>query len=551
MRSDALRKGVSRAPARGLMRALGMKDEDFKKPLIAIANSFNTIVPGHMHLDRLVAEVKRGVAEAGGVAYEFGVPGICDGIAMGLDAMRYSLPSREIVADSVEAMVEAHVADGWVGVTNCDKITPGMLMAAGRLNVPCVILTGGPMMPGRYKDRRLDVISIFEAVGELSSGKITEKEFEEIERRACPGPGSCAGLFTANTMACLCEAMGLSVEGCATAHADTEQKLEMARRTGRLCVELVRSSTRPRDIVTSSSIENAIRVDNAIGGSTNTVLHMMAIAKEFGVDFELDAFDRISRETKHLVALRPGGTHFMIDFDRAGGVPAVLARLAPQLKDARTVEGKSVLEIARKAEVRNEDVVRSIDRAYHEEGGIAILRGNLAEEGCVVKQSAVAPSMRKFEGPAKVFDSERAATDAMLAGKVKEGDAVVIRYQGPKGAPGMPEMLGPTSILAGMGLLESVALITDGRFSGGTHGLMIGHVCPEAYVGGAIAAVRDRDIVRVNLDAREIEVLLSQKEIRARLKERKTPQLKLGGYLARYRESVGPASEGAVLGRMD
>lgn len=551
LRSDALRKGVSRAPARGLMRALGMKDEDFKKPLIAIANSFNTIVPGHMHLDRLVAEVKRGVAEAGGVAYEFGVPGICDGIAMGLDAMRYSLPSREIVADSVEAMVEAHVADGWVGVTNCDKITPGMLMAAGRLNVPCVILTGGPMMPGRYKDRRLDVISIFEAVGELSSGKITEKDFEEIERRACPGPGSCAGLFTANTMACLCEAMGLSVEGCATAHADTEQKLEMARRTGRLCVELVRNSTRPRDIVTSSSIENAIRVDNAIGGSTNTVLHMMAIAKEFGVDFELDTFDRISRETKHLVALRPGGTHFMIDFDRAGGVPAVLARLAPQLKDARTVEGKSVLEIARKAEVRDEDVVRSIDRAYHEEGGIAILRGNLAEDGCVVKQSAVAPSMRKFEGPAKVFDSERAAREAMLAGKVKEGDAVVIRYQGPKGAPGMPEMLGPTSILAGMGLLESVALITDGRFSGGTHGLMIGHVCPEAYVGGAIAAVRDRDIVRVNLDAREIEVLLSQKEIRARLKERKTPQLKLGGCLARYRESVGPASEGAVLGRMD
>lgn len=550
LRSDVLRKGVSRAPARGLMRALGMKDEDFKKPLIAIANSFNTIVPGHMHLDKLVAEVKRGVAEAGGVAYEFGVPGICDGIAMGLDAMRYSLPSREIVADSVEAMVEAHVADGWVGVTNCDKITPGMLMAAGRLNVPCVILTGGPMMPGRYKDRRLDVISIFEAVGELSSGKITEKDFEEIERRACPGPGSCAGLFTANTMACLCEAMGLSVEGCATAHADTEQKLEMARRTGRLCVELVRTSTRPRDIVTSSSIENAIRVDNAIGGSTNTVLHMMAIAKEFGVDLELDAFDRISRETKHLVALRPGGTHFMIDFDRAGGVPAVLARLAPQLKDARTVEGKSVLEIARKAEVRDEDVVRSIDRAYHEEGGIAILRGNLAEDGCVVKQSAVAPSMRKFEGPAKVFDSERAATEAMLAGKVKEGDAVVIRYQGPKGAPGMPEMLGPTSILAGMGLLESVALITDGRFSGGTHGLMIGHVCPEAYVGGAIAAIRDRDIVRVNLDAREIEVLLSQKEIRARLKERKAPQLKLDGYLARYRESVGPASEGAVLGRM-
>jgi len=500
-----------------------------------------------MHLNRLAAEVRRGIEEAGGTAFEFGVPGICDGIAMGLDGMRYSLPSREIIADTVEAMVEAHVADGWVGITNCDKITPGMLMACGRLNIPSVILTGGPMMPGEYNGRRLDVISIFEAVGELTSGRISEKDFEEIERRACPGPGSCSGLFTANTMACLTEALGLSVEGCATSHAISEEKLEIARRTGRTCVELVREGVRPRDIVTSASFENALRVDNAIGGSTNTCLHMIAIAKEFGVDLDLDTFDRISRETRHIVALRPGGEHFMIDLDRAGGIPAVMSRLAPLLKSARTVEGKSVLDIAGGAKVRDPDVVRSPDRAYHEEGGIAVLRGNLAEEGCVVKQSAVVPSMRRFEGPARVFDTERSATDAMLAGKVKAGDAVVIRYQGPKGAPGMPEMLGPTSIIAGLGLGESVALITDGRFSGGTRGLCIGHVSPEAYVGGAIAAVRDKDTIRVDLDAREIEVLLSQKEIKARLKDRRTPPARIGGYLQRYRESVGSASEGAVL----
>lgn len=547
LRSDALRKGRSRAAARGLLRALGMKDNDLDKPLIAIANSFNTIVPGHMHLNRLVQEVKRGVEEAGGTTYEFGVPGICDGIAMGLEGMRYSLPSREIVADTVEAMVEAHLADGWVGVTNCDKITPGMLMACGRLNIPSAILTGGPMMPGMYKDRRLDVISIFEAVGELTSGKITEKDFDEIERRACPGPGSCAGLFTANTMACMSEALGLSVEGCATSHAVSDEKLEIARRTGRVCVELVRKGTKPRDIATAASFENALRVDNAIGGSTNTCLHMIAIAREFGIDLELDRFDKISRETKHIVALKPGGEHFMIDLDRAGGIPAVLSRLAPQLKDAQTVEGKSILDIATRASVRDGNVIRTPDNAYHEEGGIAVLWGNLAEEGCVVKQSAVAPKLRRFEGTAKVFDTEESATDAMLAGKIKPGDAVIIRYQGPKGAPGMPEMLGPTSIIAGMGLIDSVALITDGRFSGGTRGLSIGHVSPEAYVGGALAAVRNKDTIRIDLDAREIEVLISPKEIKARLGERKIPPSKVGGYLRRYRDSVSSASQGAVL----
>lgn len=547
LRSDSMKKGQSRAPARGLLRALGMKDGDMEKPLIAIANSFNTIVPGHMHLNKLVAEVKKGIEEAGGISYEFGVPGICDGIAMGLDGMRYSLPSREIVADTVEAMVEAHVADGWVGVTNCDKITPGMLMACGRLNIPAVILTGGPMVPGIYKNRKLDVISIFEAIGELNAKKITQEDFDEIEKNACPGPGSCSGLFTANTMACLTEALGLSVSGCATAHAVSKEKLEIARRTGALAVELVRKSCKPREIVTKESFENALRVDNAIGGSTNTCLHLIAIAGEFGIPLEIDVFDRVSRDTKHIVALKPGGEHFMIDLDKAGGIPAVLSRLAPKLNDACTVEGKSILDIAKDAKVEDADVVRDLDHAYHQEGGIAILRGNLAEDGCVVKQSAVSDYMRKFEGPAKVFDAEKAATDAMLAGKIKPGDAVVVRYQGPKGAPGMPEMLGLTAMLAGMGLSDSVALITDGRYSGGSRGLSIGHVCPEAFVGGTIAAVRDKDTIRINLDTREIEVLISQKETKSRLKERRIPKSKLSGYLKRYRACVSSASLGAVL----
>jgi dihydroxy-acid dehydratase len=551
LRSDALRKGESRAAARGLLRAVGMKDSDLDKPMIAIANSFNTIVPGHIHLNKLVEEIKKGIEEAGGVAFEFGVPGICDGIAMGLDGMRYSLPSREIVADAVEAMVEAHVADGWVGVTNCDKITPGMLMAAGRVNIPCVIVTGGPMMPGIYKNRKLDVISIFEAVGELSAGKITKEDFDEIEKRACPGAGSCSGLFTANTMACLTETLGLSVEGCATSHAISDEKLRIARRSGALAVELALKELKPRDIVTRESFENALRVDNAIGGSTNTCLHMIAIADEFEIKLELSLFDKISRETKHIVALKPGGEHFLVDLDAAGGIPAVLSRLAPALKNTMTIEGKRLLDIAASAKVKDPDVVRDLQHAYHDEGGIAVLWGNLAEEGCVVKQSAVVKALRQFEGPAKVFDTEKAATDAMLANKIRPGDAVIIRYQGPKGAPGMPEMLGATAIIAGMGLGDSVALITDGRFSGGTRGLSIGHVSPEAFTGGTLAAVRDRDIIRINLDEREIEVLISGKEIKSRLKDRKIPKTKVPGYLRRYRASVSSASLGAILEAKD
>ena len=547
LRSDSMKKGMSRAPARGLLRALGMSDDDLQKPLIAVANSFNTIVPGHMHLNKLTDEVKKGITEAGGTPFEFGVPGICDGIAMGLDGMRYSLPSREIVADTVESMVEAHVADGWVGVTNCDKITPGMLMACGRVNIPAVILTGGPMVPGVYRGKKLDLISIFESVGELKVGKISESEFLEIEKRACPGPGSCSGLFTANTMACLTEAMGLSIEGCATSHAISKEKLEIAYRTGALAVEAVLKGRKPKDFVTRASFENALRVDNAIGGSTNTCLHLIAIAKEFGIELELDLFDKISKDTRHIVALKPGGEHFMSDLDEAGGLPAVLSRLAPKLKEATTIEGKSILAVAKAAKVLDSKVVREINNAYHEEGGICILWGNLAEEGCVVKQSAVISSMRKFEGPAKVFDNEKDATDSMLEGKIKPGDAVVVRYQGPKGAPGMPEMLSLTAIIAGMGLGESVALITDGRFSGGTRGLSIGHVSPEAYVGGALAAIRNKDIVRIDLDGREIEVLLSPKEVKSRLRERRIPATTTTGYLRRYRAQVGSASKGAVL----
>jgi dihydroxy-acid dehydratase len=547
LRSEAMKKGRSRAAARGLLRATGFDDSDFDKPLIAIANSFNTIVPGHIHMNSLVAEVKRGIEDAGGKAYEFGIPGICDGIAMGLPGMRHSLPSREIVADATEAMVEAHAADAWVGVTNCDKITPGMLMACGRMNVPAVMLTAGPMMPGEYKGRRLDVISIFEAVGELAAGRISEEEFTEIERSACPGAGSCSGLFTANTMACLTEALGLSVQGCATSHALTDKKKKMAHETGKLAVKLAREGVRPRDVVNEKSFENALRVDNAIGGSTNTCLHLIAIAREFGVALDLDVFDKISRETRHIVALRPGGEHFMIDLDRAGGIPAVMHVLMASLHDAKTVSGEGVLQMVKEAKVADSSVIRSLDNAYHDEGGIAVLKGTLAEEGCVVKQSAVVAPMRRFEGPAKVFDSEDDATEAMLSSRIKKGDAVVIRYQGPRGAPGMPEMLGPTSILTGLGLGDSVALVTDGRFSGGTRGLCVGHVSPEAYVGGALAAVRNGDIIRIDLDGREIDVLISQKEIKARQKERKIPRQKVEGHLKRYRDQVSSASLGAVL----
>ncbi len=470
MRSDAVKTGVQKAPSRALFRAAGLADEDFSKPFIGIANSWNEIIPGHIHLDRLVDEVKRGIVEEGGVPFTYGVPGVCDGIAMGHAGMRYALPSRETISDCVELMMQAHCFDGWVGVTNCDKITPGMLMAMGRLDIPSIMLTGGPMMEGRHQGKGYDTQSVFEVLGEYAAGKADEERVREVEGCACPGEGACAGLFTANTMACLTEAMGLSLEGCGSSLAISREKREIARRTGRRIVQLVRKNVRPSKFVTEGTFLNAVKVDMAIGGSTNTALHIPAIASEFGHCIDLCVFDEISRQIPHITSLRPSGPYFMSDFDRAGGVPAVLRRLKSRLSDEMTVTGKTIHEIADGAKVRDPEIIRPISKPFHREGGIAVLYGNLAPGGAVVKQAAVSEKMMKFTGTARVFDSELEAIEAISSRRIRNGDVVVIRYEGPKGGPGMPEMLSPTSLIAGMNLSDSVALITDGRFSGAPRG---------------------------------------------------------------------------------
>jgi dihydroxy-acid dehydratase len=546
MRSDAVKKGLDKAPSRSLLRAVGIDDEKMKRPFIGIANSWNEIVPGHIHLNQLVEEVKKGIVEAGGVPLTFGVPGICDGIAMGHEGMRYSLASREVISDCVELMVQAHCMDAWVGVTNCDKITPGMLMAAGRVNIPCIILTGGPMEAGKGKDGKLDLQSVFEALGEQAAGKVSDSKVLEVECEACPGEGACAGLFTANSMACLTEGMGLSLIGCGTSLAKSKLKRQIARETGRRIVELAKQGIRPRDIVNKDSFLNVVRLDMAIGGSTNTALHVPAIASEFGVDISLRTFDEISRQVPHLTSIRPSGPYVMEDLDRAGGVPAIMKRIKSMLADRPTVSGKNVHQICDEAKVRNEEVIRPLDKPFHKEGGIAVLYGNLAPKGGVVKQSAVSEKMMRFTGTAKVFDSE---TEAMKVIKVKgivPGDVVVIRYEGPMGGPGMPEMLSPTSLIAGMGLSDSVALITDGRFSGATRGPCIGHISPEAFVKGPIAAVRNGDKISIDIPARKIELLISEKELKERLDKVKVVDRKPTGMLLKYRKLVSGASEGAI-----
>ncbi len=547
MRSDKIKTGLDKAPSRSLLRATGLSDEDFVKPFIGIANSWNDIVPGHVHLDRIADAVREGIEEAGGVAFTFGVPGVCDGVAMGHQGMRYSLVSRETIADCCEVMVQSHSLDGWVGVTNCDKITPGMLMAAGRLDVPAAMVTGGPMEAGKLEGVPADLQTVFEALGQYRAGKLDESAVHRAECAACPGEGSCSGLFTANTMACLTEVMGLSLEGCGTMMANDPRKLELARETGRRMVELAKKGVTPRTIVDAASIRNAVRVDMAIGGSTNTALHIPAIAREFGVDMNLDLFDSISREIPHITSLRPGGPYHMRDLEEAGGIPAVLNRLLPHLEDAPTVSGPSLREIASRSSVKDHEVLRPLDRPYHEEGGIAVLKGNLAPEGSVVKQSAVSDSMLRFTGKAKVYDSEREAMESIMGGEVEEGMVLVIRYEGPKGAPGMPEMLSPTSLIAGMGLSEGVALITDGRFSGATRGGSIGHVCPEAYDMGPIAALRDGDVITIDIPARRLEVDLSAEEISARLYDVKPIDKAPRGVLRKYRQLVQSASKGAYL----
>jgi dihydroxy-acid dehydratase len=548
MRSQEIKKGVTRAPNRCLVYSTGISNSEMGKPFIGIASSFTDLVPGHIGMRDLERFAERGIAAGGGVPFIFGVPAICDGIAMGHQGMHFSLPLRELIADTLESVVRAHCLDGLILLTNCDKITPGMLMAAARLNIPAIVVTAGPMLTGSYEGKRRSLVrDTFEAVGQTLAKKMTEEKLMELEMKACPGAGSCQGLYTANTMACLTEAMGMSLPGCGTALAVSANKRRIAYESGARVVELVKQNIVSRRIMTPNAFHNAIVVDMALGGSTNTILHLPAIANEAGIKLDLDMFDNISKQVAHIASLEPAGDHYMEDLDNAGGVPAVLSVLAKKLHSNLTVSGKNILEIAADAEVLDTEVIRAA-KPYHKEGGIAILRGNLAPDGCVIKQAAVKENMRVFTGPARVFDSEEAAMDAILKKKIKKGDIIVIRYEGPKGGPGMREMLGPTSALQGMGLSDHVALLTDGRFSGGTRGPCIGHISPEAAEGGPIAAVRDHDIITIDLNKRQLNVRLTETDIKVRLAKWVPPINKFKfGYLSRYARMVSSANTGAIL----
>ena len=549
MRSDTVKKGVERAPHRSLLYATGISPKAIEKPFIGIASSFSDIVPGHINMRDMERFVERGVEAGGGYPFVFGIPSICDGIAMGHPGMRYSLPLREIIADSIESVANAHCFDGLVLLTNCDKITPGMLMAAARLNIPAVVVTTGPMLSGRYNDDRLSLVrDTFEAVGRFKKGEIDREKLYALEIEACPGPGSCQGLYTANTMACLTEVMGMSLPGCGSGLAVSSKKRRIAYESGMRVMELVRQNICPRDILTRQAFENAVKVDMAMGGSTNTVLHLLAIAREAKVDLSLKDFDEIGRKIPQIVSLRPGGDYFMEDLEWAGGIPAVLSVMRDFLSDSLTVSGNSILEIARKGVVHNKDVIRPLDNPYTREGGLAVLYGSLAPEGAIVKQSAVADPMKRFRGRARVFDREEEAVEALYNREIEKGDVIVIRYEGPRGGPGMREMLSPTATVVGMGLSDSVALITDGRFSGGTRGPCIGHICPEAASGGPIALIRDGDTIYIDIPARKIELELSSDELEQRRREWKKPSPKVKeGYLDRYGMLAGSASEGGSL----
>ncbi len=549
LRSKKIKTGLERLPHRALLYATGIPKSEMNKPFIGVATSFTDIIPGHIGMRDLERFIEKGIHTAGGYPFLFGIPGICDGIAMGHRGMHYSLPSRELIADMVETISEAHQLDGLVLLTNCDKITPGMLMAAARLNIPSILVTAGPMLSGHYKGRRLNLTSdTFEAVGKYKKGLIKDDELQALEMCACPGAGSCQGMYTANTMACVTESLGMSLPGCATAPAVLSQKKRIAFESGKTIVGLIKKNITPGKIMTQKAFENAITVDLALGGSTNTVLHILAIAHEAGVKLPLSLFDEISRKTPHIANMIPGGMHYMEDLDHAGGIPAVLKRLKDLLKPNSTVSGKNIIQIAEEAEIMDGDVIRSLKNAYHKEGGIAILKGNIAPHSAVVKQTAVSRNMMKFEGSAKVFDSEEEGMKAILKGDIKPGDVVVIRYEGPKGGPGMREMLSPTSAIAGMGLSESVALITDGRFSGGTRGPCIGHISPEAMEGGPIAVIKDGDRISIDIAKRKIDVLISEKEIQDRLSKWKKPAPKITrGYLSRYTKLVSSAGSGAIM----
>lgn len=549
MRSKVIKEGLERVPHRALLYATGIPKTEMHKPFIGVATSFTDIIPGHIGMRDLERFIEKGIHTGGGYPFFFGIPGICDGIAMGHRGMHYSLPSRELIADSVETIAEAHQFDGLVLLTNCDKITPGMLMAAARVNIPSIVVTAGPMLSGYLKGKRLSLVNdTFEAIGKYKKGLITDEELEALEECACPGAGSCQGMYTANTMACITEALGMSLEGCATALAVSSKKKRIAFESGRRIVDLIRNNITPRKIMTKRAFENAIMVDLALGGSTNTVLHIPAISHDAGIELPLEVFDKLSRKIPHICDMLPSGRYYLEDLDYAGGIPAVLKRLKGKIHNNVTVSAKGIFAIADSAEVKDEDVIRPLDNAYHREGGIAILKGSLAPEGAVVKQSAVSKGMMTFEGVAKVFDSEEDAMKAILEGKINQGNIIVIRYEGPKGGPGMREMLSPTATIAGMGLSESVALITDGRFSGGTRGPCIGHVSPEAMEGGPIAIVKNGDRIIIDIPKRKIDLKLSNKDIRERLIKWKPPEPKIKtGYLSRYAKMVSSAGKGAIM----
>jgi len=549
MRSDRTKKGMERMPHRALYCAAGVPQAAMGKPFIGIATSYTDLVPGHVGMRALERAVENGVHAGGGYPFLFGVPAVCDGIAMGHRGMHYSLPLREIVADLVESVTEAHALDGLVLLTNCDKITPGMLMAAARLDIPCIVLTAGPMHSGRIGNRRLSLVSdTFEAVGRFQRGEIDAAELSRLEAEACPGEGSCQGLYTANTMACLTETMGMSLPGCATALAGMSKKRHIAYASGQRLVELVRGNVTARKILTKAAFANAIRVDLALGGSSNSVLHLLAIAREAGVDLPLSEFDRLSRETPQLTTVTPGGPHMMEDVEYSGGIPAILNRLLPFLKKNPTVSGEEITAIARRGRVLDDDIIRTLKAPVRKEGGLAILTGNLAPGGAVVKQSGVDPSMFVFRGRARVFDSEEAAMAAIMGGRIRPGSVVVIRYEGPRGGPGMREMLSPTAAIMGMGLGTKVALITDGRFSGGTHGPCIGHISPEAMEGGPISLVREGDPIVLDIPKRKLSLDVPAAELARRRKGWKAPAPKVAkGYLSRYAKLVRSAGEGAVV----
>ncbi|MCL5892136.1 MAG: dihydroxy-acid dehydratase [Deltaproteobacteria bacterium] len=552
MKSENIKEGVDRTPHRALLYATGMTKKEMNKPFIGIASSFTDLIPGHVGIRDLERAAENGIYSNGGHPFVFGIPGICDGIAMGHFGMHYSLPSRELIADMIETIAEAHCLDGLVLLTNCDKITPGMLMASLRLNIPSIIVTAGPMLSGHYHGKRLSFVrDTFEAVAKYRVNEITEQELSDLEMCACPGQGSCQGLYTANTMACLTEVMGMSLPGAGTALAGSAVKKRIAFESGARAVDLVKENVLPRNIVTLDALKNAVMVDMALGGSSNSVLHLLAIANEAGIKLDLRLFDEISKKTPQLTSLRPAGEYFLEDLDFAGGIPALLYELRTIVNNNEaTVSGGNIGQIISGVNYVNNEVIRKIDNPYRKEGGIAVLFGNLAPNGAIIKASGVNPNIMQFTGSAVVFDSEEAAMENISKGKIKEGDVVVIRYEGPKGGPGMREMLAPTSQIVGMGLGDKVALITDGRFSGGTRGPCIGHISPEAQEDGPIALINNGDKIEIDIPKRKLNVLLSAEELNIRKSKLPARGKKIDyGYLSRYADMVSSADEGAIVNR--